>query len=84
MTRLLFALMALSCLAAVTGCTMCSHVYDDCPPTFGGGGCGTCDPLARANSVLSTPLAVSYGSPAVGEGEVFYEMPGTGQLVPAN
>lgn len=76
MTRLLFGLLLLGVGAAGTGCTMCSHVDDYCPPTVASDGCGTCDPMARANSVLSPPLPLAGDETVVTEGEVYYEMPG--------
>jgi hypothetical protein len=46
-------------LVAATGCTMCDHPYDYCGPTFTGE-CGqTCNPLARAGSILSPSIEVT-------------------------
>ena len=76
MMRVLLGLLALGLATAGTGCGMCSQAYDYCPPTFTGDGCGVCDPMARANSILSTPLPIGTGKTVVAEGEVVYEMPG--------
>ncbi len=75
MTRLLLGLLLLGVAIAGTGCAMCSNVYDDCPPTAAADGCGTCDPMARANSVLSPPLPLAGDGMVVSEGEVYYEAP---------
>ena len=77
MMRVLLGLLALGFVAAGTGCGMCSQAYDYCPPTFTGSGCGVCDPMARANSILSTPLPLGTREMVVTEGEVVYEMPGS-------
>ena len=59
MIRLPIALLILG-VAAVGGCATCSQVYDYCPPTFTEH--GICDPMARANSVLSPPLPIASGA----------------------
>jgi hypothetical protein len=58
-------------LAAAAGCTMCDHPYDYCGPTYTGE-CGqTCNPLARAGSILSPPVDIttSGGTPAASEAQ---------------
>ncbi len=75
MNRLLLTLLALGLATFGTGCAMCSQTYDYCPPTFTGDGCGACDPMARANSVLSSPLPLASDGTIISEGEVVYEMP---------
>ena len=76
MNRLLLTLLALGLATCGAGCAMCSQAYDYCPPTFTGDGCGVCDPMARANSVLSSPLPPAAGGTVISEEEVVYEMPG--------
>ncbi|MDZ7620492.1 MAG: hypothetical protein U1E05_26110 [Patescibacteria group bacterium] len=76
MMRFLLGLLALCLVASGLGCGMCSQAYDYCPPTFVGDECGVCDPMARANSILSTPLPLATGETVVTEGEVIYETPG--------
>ncbi len=77
--RIALGLLALCVLAANSGCGMCSQAYDYCPPTFTGDGCGVCDPMARANSILSPPLPLpnqeTIINEGIPEGEVIYEMP---------
>ncbi len=75
MTRLWLGLFLLSLAVAGTGCAMCSNVYDYCPPTIAADGCGACDPMARANSILSPPLPLAAGGTVVTEGEVYYDLP---------
>jgi hypothetical protein len=55
-------------LTAGAGCRMCAHPYDDCGPTYVGE-CGTvtCNPDARAGSVLSPPLEITAGPETVVE-----------------
>jgi hypothetical protein len=40
-------------LVAATGCTMCCSPNDYCGPVYYDGDCGSCDPLARKNSILT-------------------------------
>ena len=56
MLRTVFALTAIVLVAAAAGCSMCAHPYDYCGPTFMGGNYQTCDPDARAGSILSPPI----------------------------
>ena len=77
MNRLLLTLLALGLATFSMGCAMCSQEYDYCPPTLIHHGCGTCDPTARANSILSTPLPLARGETTISEGEVIYEVPGS-------
>ena len=72
MNRLLLMLLALGLATFGMGCAMCSPAYDYCPPTFTGS--GVCDPMARANSVLSSPLPLASHGAVISEGEVIYEM----------
>ena len=53
-TGLLFTVAAL--LAVSAGCSMCSHPHDYCGPTFDRGSDQSCDPIARAGSILSPPI----------------------------
>ncbi len=76
MTRLLLGLLVLGLAAAGAGCTTCSQAYDYCPPTFTGDGCGPCDPMARANSILSAPLPITSGGTVLAEEEVYWELGG--------
>ena len=71
MIRLSIALLILV-LVAAGGCATCSQVYDDCRPTFTEH--GICDPMARANSILSAPLPVASGGTVVAGDEVYWEM----------
>jgi hypothetical protein len=58
MIRTLVTVVLLGLAASAVGCRMCAHPYDYCGPTFSGQ-CGeTCNPMARAGSVLSPPLPV--------------------------
>lgn len=77
MNRLLLTLLALGLATFSMGCAMCSQEYDYCPPTLTHDGSGTCDPTARANSILSTPRPLATGEPTISEGEVIYEVPGS-------
>jgi hypothetical protein len=57
-------------LAAAAGCTMCDHPYDYCGPTFTGE-CGqTCNPLARAGSILSPPVEITTSGGTAAASEV--------------
>jgi len=71
MYRALLSLAVLVLVVPLAGCTMCAHPYDECGPTFTGG-CGqSCDPDARAGSILasSTGSVVTESISGV-EGEV--------------
>lgn len=61
--RHILLILTLIVLTAATGCRMCAHPYDDCGPTYVGDCSVSCDPLARAGSVLSPPLS-PMGAPA--------------------
>ncbi|MBN2021393.1 MAG: hypothetical protein JW809_01235 [Pirellulales bacterium] len=72
MGRALILLAAMGLAAGTTGCTMCAHPYDDCGPTFTGGCGDSCDPDARAGSILSGSSMESISGDVV-EGEVISE-----------
>ena len=84
MNRHLLILFVLCLGIGGSGCAMCSNAYDDCPPTFHGDGCGACDPMARSNSILSTPLPVATEGTIVTEGETFYDIPEAEMVVPGH
>ena len=68
MRRICLAGCLAALLFAATGCTMCDHPYDYCGPTFTGE-CGqTCNPLARAGSVLSPPIEITTSSSGTASG----------------
>jgi hypothetical protein len=73
MRRTCFAGCFAALLLAATGCTMCDHPYDYCGPTFSGE-CGqTCNPLARAGSILSPPAEVTTSGGAATANEILPE-----------
>jgi hypothetical protein len=55
MSRTTVAWIAISLVAAATGCRMCASPYDYCSPTFTGTGGEDCAPFVRAGSILSMP-----------------------------
>jgi hypothetical protein len=65
MFRTTLGLCAVAILAAVAGCTMCCHPYDNCGPVWDGGECQTCSPHYRAGSIFAgTPdMAMSSEKP---------------------
>jgi hypothetical protein len=65
MRRTCLAVCFVALLAAAGGCSMCDHPYDYCGPTFTGE-CGqTCNPLARAGSILSPPIGITTSGAAI-------------------
>jgi hypothetical protein len=52
MARSMFALGLVAMSAALAGCRMGCHPYDNCGPVWSGGACQTCNPNYRAGSIL--------------------------------
>lgn len=67
-----FTLIAVCLVAMATGCRLCAHPYDYCGPTVVGG-CQSCDPYARAGSILSPPIDSSGTEMAVQSPETVYD-----------
>ncbi len=54
MSRTLLAWSLVGLITAAAGCKMCAHPYDYCGPVVGP--CQSCNPIARAGSILSPPI----------------------------
>ncbi len=66
----LYCVTSLILLASSFGCRMCGSTYDYCGPTFSGNECeGPCDPMFRANSILSNS-ALAMNQPVL-EGDAY-------------
>ncbi len=86
MRRAVIAWAGIGLLLMAAGCTMCAHPYDYCGPVVDGP-CGcSCDPLARAGSILSGggAGAMVEGEQVVGEsisGQPLVEQATEGQTI---
>jgi len=63
MARHCLCLALVALVGVATGCRMCASPYDYCSPTFLGGDCEDCRPLARSGSTLSDDTYVGNTSP---------------------
>jgi len=79
MIRTILACSVICSLAVTAGCRMCAHPYDYSGPLVEGGCASSCDPGARAGSILSPGAGIGCGCDISGAevpyGAVFEDAP---------